>query len=296
MLSATPKKPEDEERLSFPALVSPKLDGIRVVIHEGRALTRKLLPVPNRHISALLSDPVLEGLDGEIVVLDDSNNITYENVYNATSSGVMSHAGSPRFRFVVFDDFSSPHLSYPERLYNVCERTKKLDMDTVGFLPHVGVGNLEELYVMLDQYLEMGFEGLMYRNIHSPYKTGRATIREGGLVKFKKFLDTEAVIVGFEERYSNKNEATVDERGYTKRSSHQENQIPMDTLGALIVRCPEFPDVESFKIGSGFDDAQRARIWSNQDLYLGKTVTFKYQPFGVLDRPRFPIFLRFVES
>jgi DNA ligase-1 len=51
----------------------------------------------------------------------------------------------------------------------------------------------------------------------------------------------------------------------------------------------EYKDVE-FKIGSGFDDAERIRIWNERDRYLGLIVRFKYFPLGSKDKPRFPTF------
>lgn len=46
------KAPDDLNELTLPVLVSPKLDGIRCVMHEGVALSRKLKPIPNAFVYA----------------------------------------------------------------------------------------------------------------------------------------------------------------------------------------------------------------------------------------------------
>ena len=85
----------------------------------------------------------------------------------------------------------------------------------------------------------------------------------------------------------NGNEATTNELGRTKRSSHQAGKTGRGDLGALIVR---FYDVE-FNIGTGFDDVERAEIWNHRDRFLGKLAKFKYFSVGVKDAPRHPVFL-----
>lgn len=300
MLAATPKKPEDWSRMPYPALVSPKLDGIRVLIRtlsdgSTHVHTRKLIDIPNAHVRKLLAHPDLHGLDGELLVHDEHGSLSYPGVYNQTSSGVMSHGGEPEFVFAVFDDFSCGSAPFSYRIEQARNRVSKLaGVYPICMVEHVDVTSREHLETISAQFLEQGYEGAMYRNPASVYKCGRSTMRESGLVKIKEFHDEEARITGFEEKYSNQNEATTDERGYTKRSSHAENQVPCGTLGALQVTgtSGNFTGVE-FKIGSGFNDELRREIWDNQDRYLGRIVTFKYQPFGVKDKPRFPIFLRF---
>ena len=60
------------------------------------------------------------------------------------------------------------------------------------------------------------------------------------------------------------------------------------TLGALKVR-----DAENrvFSIGSGFDAAERDKLWAMRDSLIGKLVKFKHFPVGEKELPRFPIYL-----
>jgi DNA ligase-1 len=122
-------------------------------------------------------------------------------------------------------------------------------------------------------------------------------VREGYLLKRKPFKDSEAIIVGFEEQMENANEAEQDAFGRTKRSKHLEGMIPKDTLGKFLVReIGETPWLDrEFAIGTGEGLTQdlRKEIWDNQSKYLGKIVTYKYQPHGIKDLPRLPIWKGF---
>jgi DNA ligase-1 len=48
-----------------------------------------------------------------------------------------------------------------------------------------------------------------------------------------------------------------------------------------------------FSIGSGFNDELRQDIWNNQDNYVGKIITYKHFPVGVVNKPRLPTFIGF---
>lgn len=89
------------ELIRLPALLSPKLDGIRCLIIDGVACGRSLKPLPNKHVQALLGRAEFNGLDGELIV----GSPTAKDVFQQTSSGVMSIEGEPSVIFHVFDDF-----------------------------------------------------------------------------------------------------------------------------------------------------------------------------------------------
>ena len=79
----------DFNKLRYPVCAQPKLDGIRVVIKNGVVYSRSLKPIPNKHIQALFRH--LDGLDGELIV----GNPTAHDVFQKTTSGVMSKEGEP---------------------------------------------------------------------------------------------------------------------------------------------------------------------------------------------------------
>lgn len=273
----------DVNLLSYPMLASPKLDGIRCLIFGGRAVTRELKPIPNKHIQHRIGNSNLEGLDGELLVGDE----TAKKVFQNTSSGVMSREGVPEFKYRVFDSFLASG-GYQHRLQTL-EHYR--DNPYIKIVEQTLVHNPKELMELENRYVEMGYEGLMLRSLEGRYKHGRSTLKEGILLKVKRFEDTEATILDFVEQQHNDNEATINALGHTERSSHKANMIGANTLGALVVRSDMFK--ETFQVGSGFTAAQRKEIWDNKELYRFQTIKFKFQRAGILDLPRFPIFLGF---
>ena len=139
-----------------------------------------------------------------------------------------------------------------------------------------------------ERYLADGYEGVMLRSLQGIYKFGRATKKEGALLKLKRFADSEATILGLIEQMHNTNESTINALGLKERSSHKANLVGKDTLGALSVR--DVTTGVEFEIGTGFDDAERAKIWAHKDAYIGKLVKYKYFPSGSKDKPRFPVY------
>lgn len=277
--------------IQFPVLMSPKLDGVRALVINGQVMSRSLKMIPNAHIQQMLGRPEYEGFDGELIV----GNPYDKDVYRTTVSGVMSQDGQPDVNLFTFDDYTLDAMPFKQRLEAVQTRIRKCRFAHLGegllALDHELVHSVDELNAYEAECLASGYEGAMIRSLNGPYKQGRATEREGYLLKVKRFSDSEAVILGFDEKFHNANEATVNELGRTHRSSHKAGKELTGVLGALKVR-DVYSNVE-FDIGTGFDDALRAEIWDNQDKYRGKTVKYKFFPTGSKDRPRFPTFLGF---
>src|SRR5690606_1152285 len=121
------------------------------------------------------------------------------------------------------------------------------------------------------------------RSIEGPYKQGRSTFKEGHLLKIKRFEDGEAEVVGVEEQMHNTNEATLDERGYTKRSTHKDGKVGAGVLGSLLVR--DTKTGEEFGIGTGFTMEQRNNLWEGRQYLIGKIVHYRHFPVGRKDAP-----------
>lgn len=281
------KAPDDLSKITFPVLVSPKLDGVRALVRGGKVLSRSMKPIPNKHVQKLFGIDVLEGLDGELVV----GKPNAHDAMQATTSGVMSKDGEPDVKYYVFDYAEEGYEKDPfkERLDFVKSVVADVGHPDVVFLKHRLVYDDHELAAYEEACVAKGYEGVMLRSLHGPYKQGRSTVREGYLLKMKRFEDSEAEVIGIVQRMHNTNEATKDERGYTKRSSAKEGMELVEEMGTLIVR-----DIHSgveFEVGSGFTAQQRKDYWLTQEQLAGKILKYKYQPVGVKDKPRLPIFL-----
>jgi DNA ligase-1 len=292
-------------------LCSPKLDGIRAVKHPTFGLvSRTLKPIPNRWIQYALRHPGWDYLDGELVRGSWDDHLTWE--YNDNQSAIMSEGGVFEFTYAVFDHVSEPEKAFWYRNGQAAEligiRGQTIEEDFsiyndgpklncrfhIHHLHQYHARSIDDLLNYEREILAQGFEGVIARDRGCRYKNGRATWNQQGMFKMKRFVDAEAIIIGFEELYRNYNPATKDALGYQVRSDHLAGMLPADTLGYVRVKgaTGAFADVE-FSIGSGFDDGLRAKIWGNRDGYLGKVVKFKYQQCGAKDKPRAPIFLGF---
>lgn len=267
------------DKLRFPILCSPKLDGVRAVVRDGVVYSRSNKPIPNKWVQDKLCH--LTHFDGELIVGEP----TSKSCYRDTVSHVMAHDKEDfDLRFYVFDHIYEPMLEYTGRLLALQHCYKN---PVTHVLNQIVVRDLDELLACEEHHLDLGYEGLILRSPDAPYKMGRSTVKEGYLLKLKRFMDAEAVVIGFEERMHNGNEATTNELGRTKRSSHQAGKSGRGDLGALV--CER--DGVQFNIGTGFTDDERARVWADRDQYFGRLAKFKFFPVGVKEAPRHPVFL-----
>ena len=271
----------DPNKLDFSRgiVASPKLDGIRAYVRGGVVLSRSNKPIPNLHVQTLFSG--LEHYDGELIV----GSPTSSTVFRDTTSGVMSKEGKPDVTYYVFDHLKHLSSGWQDRIENITAKRKGVVVHSYTL-----VDNIEALMAYEELCVDMGYEGLILRDPDGRYKQGRSTVNEGLLLKVKRMEDAEAVVIGFEERMHNGNEATISETGRTKRSSHKAGKSGRGDLGALVVRTPE--GIE-FNVGTGFSDFERASIWANRDRYLGALAKYKFFPVGVKEAPRHPVFLGF---
>lgn len=261
-------------------LASPKLDGIRCLTHSTLGpVSRNFKPIPNDWVRCRLKNQPY--LDGEIITFTDDA----MDDFSTTQSKVMSVDGEPDFRFLVFDSFYVPDTPFSHRLEYAAQSTG-LGIPEVELLPQVEMYTPEKFLELAEICVSEGYEGAMYRHPLEVYKSGRSTLREGGLVKWKQFADAEGVIIGFEEKLHNSNPQTKDAFGRSERSSHKAGMLPTGTLGALVLQTMW----GVLRVGTGYTDVQRRHLWLGQSGLMGSMVTFKYQAEGSKDLPRFPVF------
>ena len=281
-------EPSELENLKYPVLVSPKLDGIRCLIVDGKALSRSFKPIPNLFIQSLLSKQEFNGLDGELVLEGKT--------FNETQSIVMSESSEPvDFVYYCFDYVGKNGLNHPFelRLKDLEEVVQGSNNKWMVAVPQLLAHSSETIITTETTFLSQGYEGLMIRGCNSPYKNGRSTKKEAYLLKLKKFEDAEAVVVGFVEATTNTNELEVNELGLSKRSHKKAGKVRAGYLGAFLVKDLKAGTEFEIGTGDGLTKDLRAYIWNNQDKYLNKLIKYKHQPSGSKDKPRFPVWLGF---
>lgn len=275
MLAANDKI--DINNLTYPVLASGKIDGVRACVQEGKLVAgRSLKDSLNRHITECLSDPVYEGLDGELTLQGE-----YWNNFNKNQSAIMEQSGKPKLIYWVFeyldDDMDASH-----RKSIACQHVEGIkDLDVrfeMRFCTQHLVNSPAELDELYAYYRSLGYEGLIVMKPSGKYKHGRSTLKQELMLKMKPHDDSEATLIGMNELMRNL------DAGNSKR---QENMVPANTMGNLVVSWQG----KTFEIGTGFSDAQRKDFWINFDKYEGKLVKFKYMQLSDYGIPRHTVYL-----
>lgn len=291
LLAATVERPD---QLRYPYLASPKLDGIRCLwtlsprTGTPQVLSRSLKLIPNNFIRQKIRQANLPtSLDGELIV---------GKTFQETTSAVMSHDGEPQFEYHIFDIVKDTTEMRADSRYGLLTDiySQYRGYPWLKIVPQTLVRNHAELDAYETETLAQGYEGVMLKSPNARYKCGRSTLLENCLLKLKRFTDADAKVIGFTELMHNDNLQETNALGLAERSSNQENLVPGNTLGALVVS-----DTKThihFNIGTGFTAAQRYEIWANREHYLGKVLTYKYQNHGIKVAPRSPVFLRWRED
>lgn len=287
-----PKRPllagaaPENYQITKPMLASRKLDGVRCVIDDEGALTRSLKLVRNNFVQDIIGTLNFNYLDGELIV----GPANAPNVMQATTSGVMSLKGEPDFTFYVFDYRHSLSVSQPfkDRLDIARQIVDIMGEPRVQLLEHVLIETTEQLKEFEEQALDEGYEGVILRDPDGIYKYGRNSARESLMLKIKRFVHSEAIILDSIEQMHNNNIATTNALGLTERSTHKDNKTPAGVLGAWLVRDCETG--KEFTVGGGFTAQQRAEFWRNRGEYHGRMIRYKSFPVGVKELPRFPVF------
>ena len=277
----------EKNKLDFPYIVEPKLDGVRCYIKmvDGviRMFSRKhkeFVACPhiaaNEFVTKFFETYPDAILDGELYnhrLKDDFNKIV--SLVKKTKPKYEDLIESAKLvQYHCFDSYypSEPQLIYSERKTRLLDILKHnnwvghhiydVNKDSfylvgVGWVHHfIGGWKLElsqEVYnkILVESYIEgavnRGYEGVMLKK-DVPYFFGRSF----DMLKYKKFFDKEYRIVDFEEGNGN-------------------------LVGIASAVICETEDGQTFKAGvMGTQDYAR-NLFTNKDLYKGKMATIVYQ-------------------
>ncbi len=290
------------QKLQFPLLVSPKVDGIRCVVKrvetfdfdadfkpislgtQNTCMSRTLIKLPSAQVQSLFSHFL--DCDGELIEGDETD----FNVCNRTQSFVMSdekHSDSLSFR--VFDcaavdlcrsDFEV-RLEYVQGLID--NYSILFPDSNVSLIQHDWCDTLEELLAIEERYLSLGYEGVMMRSPFGPYKHGRGTFKEGYIYKLKRFKDDEAVLVGIETGKTNLNPDIRSNFGTAKRQTLKANMIESDLAGTLM---GSFKGLTIEVAPGTLSHDERKHMLACPEEYIGRSFTFRHFPHGAKDLPR----------
>ena len=297
----------DLSKIKFPCFVQPKIDGVRGLHLNGGLTGRSLKPHKNIFTTERFLCEMFNGFDGELYL----GKVSDKNLCRNTSSYLSRIDATPNIKWILFDYVTNEtiNLSYRERydklelyVYTKLPKVLTIKSDIISIIPNHIVNDIDELLEFETHYLNNGLEGIIIRDPDGLYKQGRSTVREGGLLRVKRFIEEEALVINLVEGEENLNEKKTNELGKTYRTSHKAGKTNNGMIGNF--ECRLLKDVfdshskdcilkkdDIITVGAGaLSHSERIRGWEDKNLYIGKIIKFKFFPKGIKDKPRFPTF------
>lgn len=239
--------------------IQPKLDGVRCLynVKTSELVSRNGKPIFGmehiiEELQTVTFDDSVEWLDGELYLHGEN----FESISSATRR--TKNISNRKMQFHVFDVVSEKGFF---------ERTKAfpflIGLKNVTVVQHSNHPNdeskIEEVH---DQYVSLGYEGIMIRLPGIGYEHKRSY----SLLKYKKFIQEEFVVIGF---------------------SKEEFE---ETLGAVVLQSK---DKKTFEARPAMTNEQKKHIWENQSDFMNNIATVKFQERTEYGVPRFPVLLGF---
>lgn len=279
-----------------------KYDGVRCIVRDGIVFGKSMLPITNQYIQDLYGHPKYNGLEFEIIVTENGvyNPVTCcaESVsFTNTDYVEREHA------CVLLDHSSLGEMMFDQRFEDL-ERFARYHANFI--LPEIEVVHeVEEIWTFENKHLTKDHEGIIIRNPFLPYKEGVSS-KDGELLRLKRYIAEEAIIVEVSPAYANTNEAQLNALGYTERSSHAAGKVAKEEIGTLV--CRTVKDIHDpwsrrllFKAGSlciiapgSMTKDDKIANYKIKEELVGRMISFKSFPKGTKNKPRFATFQHFV--
>lgn len=293
------------DKVKFPCIVQPKIDGCRALNLKGTLTGRSLDPFEGFGITKYFSQPEFVGLDGEMILGDKPNST--ERLCSLTTGAMGRFKGvtvMPDLTWWVFD-LVTPEtvgLDYLDRYQRLDVKVTNLNHPRVRLVPMYKASDAETLAHYIAEFAAQGFEGTIIRNPDAVYKEGRATKKGQELWRVKPWGDFEILVTGVTEGQKNGNEAKTNTLGRTERSSAQAGMVPNGQVGSIQgtmladFHCPLtgkllFAKGLAVTAGSGKMTVKEAtHYFENPQELIGSIAKIKTMVHGTKLLPRFPTF------
>jgi len=250
------------EKMKWPAMVQLKMDGMRFnAIVRDNAVEFRTRNGKEIHLHGNLEQEFIQIANGIDCVFDGELVVSYfdgimdrqtgNGILNKAIKATISDTEAALVKAIVWDVIPYMYFvdSYCPTPYK--DRFKKFQWgidfpNKIQLVQSTIVENIEEARAKFEEYYNAGQEGIILKDMSSPWEDKRAKHQ----IKFKGELECDLKVVGYEEgtgKYVGK-------------------------LGALV--CESDDGIIKVKVGSGFNDEDREKI-KEQDV-LGKVVAVKY--------------------
>lgn len=263
---------DKKNNVKFPGAVSPKLDGVRVMIYKNSSGGATMISRLGKEYQFLdgIRNEALSIINRLNVVLDGEL-YSHSTPFNAISGAVRSKNNPSKYdsilEYYVFDIWvpDHPEMSYIERMALLRQICSHSEFKRIRFLFYETVSDEKQVLEKHTEYVSQGYEGLMFRNFQGRYMLGR---RVDDLLKYKEFEDEEFEVVDVLEGSGTESGAAV--------------FVCSTTEGQL------------FNVRPRGSMEKRRQQFKNKSKYIGKKLTVRYQPLpNEKTLPRFPVGIKF---
>ena len=309
--------------LKYPKLASKKLDGIRVWFHPELGIVgRSLKPIRNIQLKEKMKSiqqfavEQQHILDGEFY----AHELTFQEITRAVMTTDFTDPKKRESIILEMEEKTGKSMNDEEYeiywksliekinfyMFEVVDDNSEFE-DRYGWFSEINTKEINIYWKILEQVevtsaedvtnlfadvIEQGYEGIILRNPLSPYKYGRSTLKEEHMLKVKPFETFDAQIIDVTERFTNLNEAEINELGYSYRVDSKDDKDPTGLAATFVV---DYNGKEVKVVITG-TEAFRKEIWNNRSSYIGRYIEYKGMLIGSKDRPRHPGFIRFRED
>ena len=258
-----------KNKIKFPVLASPKIDGCRMVAQKNGLYTRNGKPyVSCPHIVEALK-PFFDAhpdwvIDGEVY----SHNQDFEKIISLVKKSKPTPQNiedSKRLvQYWVFDGVTDDKtLGFEKRFQIITNEIIKLvtsNKATFTFVPTTPIHSHTEIINANNIFVSEGYEGVILRVPNSAYENKRSK----NLLKYKTFLDEEFKILDIIEGTGNR----------------------AGMAGNLTL---EINNGKTFNAGIKGGEDYYKQLLIDKNKYIGKLATIRYQNLSKDGIPRFPV-------
>ena len=300
-------KDVDLDKMVYPCWGLPKIDGVRALNYFGDMMGRSLEFFKGFGQTEFWRSLELDRLDGEMIAGDDPKDTNL--LCNRSTSALGSFKDITERAHVtwwVFDDTTLPKAPYRQR-YEAAAKRVKVIQQTVGhkyqklvnLVPYTIILNKEQAEEFISKCLDEGYEGAIFRNPDAPAKQDRPTAKGQEFMRYKPWMDSEALVTGIVEGETNNNVKTINALGRSERSSHKENKVPNGMVGklkAVVLEDIYHPTNKTLLFAKGLEitlgtgkatDKMLLAWFKDPSLIVNQVVKFQHMAHGVKDLPRF---------
>jgi DNA ligase-1 len=275
----------------------PKIDGVRAMNMKGTLTGRSLDPFEGFGITEFFSRPEFTHLDGEMTL---GSNPMADALCRDTSGAMGRFNGVTEMadlHWWVFDHLEHLGASYGLRHHSALKVVERLQHPRIHIVPATLVKDKDHAVELLDGWLDMNYEGAIWRAASKGAKPGRPD-KYQQYMRSKPWIDSEMLCTGFTEGEKNTNEAKKNTLGRTERSSAKAGKVPNGEVGSLqgVLLQDIFhpysgklllPKDLPVTISTGkMTTAQAKHYFLHPDEIVNHVIKFKHLAHGVKDNPR----------